>query len=288
MYEHLYVIGNGFDIAHGFDTRLSDFVTWMNDSSQIDFLSVEDYMDYDQLWYSFEDALANFDFGQLVEDSYPIEDTPQGEAKFIGDIQYLLDFCTKISPLLKEWLGTIDFNSYQCICNKLSNNAFYLTFNYTPTLEKLYKIPRNQILHIHGNLLFDEILICGHDNIEYVNELREMNNEYQGDYVEHNLLDLKHFYYSSTLKNVNEIIKKNVQFFQTLSNIKKIDILGHSLNTIDFPYFKIISSSINKNCIWRFHCYSDVDVSSARRLAMQLQINNYKIFTRDDAEYYMN
>lgn len=29
MYHRLYIIGNGFDIAHGYNTRFKNFLEWM-------------------------------------------------------------------------------------------------------------------------------------------------------------------------------------------------------------------------------------------------------------------
>jgi len=41
--------------------------------------------------------------------------------------------------------------------------AFFLTFNYTPSLQELYGVPDRRILHIHGEAnLPDSDLILGH------------------------------------------------------------------------------------------------------------------------------
>lgn len=43
-----------------------------------------------------------------------------------------------------------------------TDDAAFLTFNYTPTLETLYNIDENIIFHIHGKAGTDDELVLGH------------------------------------------------------------------------------------------------------------------------------
>ena len=43
----------------------------------------------------------------------------------------------------------LSITSYRPILN-LDKEAYSITFNYTETLEVLYKIPQESILHVHG------------------------------------------------------------------------------------------------------------------------------------------
>ncbi len=287
MFNRLYIIGNGFDIAHGYNTRFSNFLKWMQSYYPNDYCIFSNYFDDYLLWNNFEESLDTFDFGQFSYDHYPIEDTPQGEAKLIGDIEYSLSVFSKVSSLLSEWLQTIKYNEYKCISKSIFPNSWFLTFNYTSTLEVLYTIPQQNILHIHGSLSRKENLICGHNDIKIVKELKKQAEEYHDEYIEQELVNLEYQYFSITHKNVDEIIKQNSNFFQNLSSVNEIYILGHSLNTIDFPYFYKIKTEISSNCIWKIHCYSNDDKKAAYDLIKKLNIMNHKVIYVDEKDYYM-
>lgn len=82
-----------------------------------------------------------------------------------------------INDLFVDWvkneLGDIDFYGIKKpeIEAMIDSNAFFLSFNYTKTLELGYGINENQVCHIHGSVesLPNEI-IMGHGNDEPVTE----------------------------------------------------------------------------------------------------------------------
>jgi hypothetical protein len=58
-----------------------------------------------------------------------------------------------------------DFVEEICIDNEWSfKDSLFLNFNYTRTLEKLYNIAPDKVLHIHGNVLYSDIndILFGH------------------------------------------------------------------------------------------------------------------------------
>ena len=69
-----------------------------------------------------------------------------------------------------EWIKSIDIS---CIETDLyfPKSARFLSFNYTETLEEAYKIPKQQVLHIHGSRTnINEGFVIGHGNPRGVNE----------------------------------------------------------------------------------------------------------------------
>ena len=288
MFNRLYIIGNGFDIAHGYNTRFSNFIEWMQIFYPNDYCTFSTYFDEYLLWNDFEYSLDTFDFDQFSNDHYPIEDTPQGEAKFIGNIDYSLSVFSKISNFLSEWLSNIRYDENTHISKSIVPSSLFLTFNYTSTLELLYVIPQQNILHIHGSFSNKEELICGHNDIKIVRELKKRTDEYHDGYIDQELTNLEYQYFSTTYKDVDKIIKQNNTFFQSLSSVNNINILGHSLNSIDFPYFSRVKTEVSKNCIWNIHCFSNDDMNAANNLIKNLKIINYKIILKDERDYYMN
>ena len=58
-----------------------------------------------------------------------------------------------------KWAKSIEISHHKVI--SLNPNSIFLTFNYTDTLEELYAIPENQILHIHGLTSIEKPYYCG-------------------------------------------------------------------------------------------------------------------------------
>ena len=66
----------------------------------------------------------------------------------------------------RDWVNSIDINNCSRIEDyKFTEDNFYLTFNYTETLERIYDIPSTQICHIHGSrLVKGDDYVFGHNN----------------------------------------------------------------------------------------------------------------------------
>lgn len=124
--------------------------------------------------------------------------------------------------------------------NILSPDSVILNFNYTETIENLYKF-RN-ILHIHGRINDMHSIILGHR--EYVDQ--DYDLRFTGAYEIATLEeDLR--------KDVNKIINDNSNFFETLKNINEVYVYGFSFSKVDKPYIKKIIASIDKSAIWYLH-----------------------------------
>ena len=83
----LYIIGNGFDIHHGIDSKYSAFgkFLFVNDRETYNF--VEKYFAVeDDFWSDFEARLADFDAGSLIENA---SDFSFHTAQMIGTIQII-------------------------------------------------------------------------------------------------------------------------------------------------------------------------------------------------------
>ncbi len=164
------------------------------------------------------------------------------------DYQYELDRVVEaISKTLQErfaeWVRQLPTPSLSC-CNTgplpLDPNAFYLSFNYTQTLQLTYDIPNCQILHIHGKASDpSDRLILGHgwkrtasDSLNHDVDMSEADIRV----IEGN--EIVDGYFSATFKPTPQIIADNQTFFSNLKAIRQIYVMGHSLAEVDASIFR--------------------------------------------------
>ena len=64
-------------------------------------------------------------------------------------------------------------------------------------------------------------------------------------YAAQNAKDRFEHYYVANMKPTKRIIEDNGKFFESLSMIKKITVIGHSLSKVDMPYFEKVIDSLS-------------------------------------------
>ena len=155
----MYIIGNGFDLYHGRNSSYKDFKKFLAIKNPEVLEKLEDYLGGKSLWSDFEEALARLDTEKIVEEcenylqSYSVEDWKDS---YNHDYQYeinkRIDLITEeMRKLFTEWVLQIQLTE-EAYTKKiyLYNNSVFLSFNYTNTLEKLYKVQAKNILYIHN------------------------------------------------------------------------------------------------------------------------------------------
>lgn len=75
-------------------------------------------------------------------------------------------------------------------------------------------------------------------------------------------------------KPIEDILKQHNDFFLSLKSIETIEIVGHSCNKIDHPYFEKIVVSVGRNANWIFHYHDKEDLARKKMMASTLGINN--------------
>lgn len=274
----MYIIGNGFDLKHGMPTKYFDFKRWLLYNGRIDIIQELQKAfpvqsgDTFLLWSDFEKALGLYDINVVLnwslEDLFLTEFSIGGQV--IGTSDFLLN--TRLPDILNEafteWTCSIPLpNSPQKY--NLEGGAFFLSFNYTDTLEVLYGIPEENIIHIHGRASMKEKLVVGHN--------REIN---PSDYWDNRLDMRENNERMQRLMDMNELrkpcwklIEQNQVFFQKTSNVRDLYILGHSCAEIDLPYFRKIKESIDPKAIWHFSPYNDDDRYRIMNLLKMIEVN---------------
>lgn len=264
----LYIIGNGFDLYHGLPTRYSDFEQYLKIKNSVLHDRVEQFLfGLDEHWWNFEEALANLDTDQILDEasnflvSYGADDWSDS---YHHDYQYEINQITSdLSSRLKqefwEWISGVNLSDHKCSgILELKNNTVFLNFNYTRTLEDIYQVTANQILHIHGAV--DEDIVLGHDWKPERNQ-RQYNEDDDTRVIEgHELIQ---DYFRDTFKSTATLIEQNQIFFDSLNKLENIYVWGHSLSDVDLPYFEeIVRQTSLSQPEWRISYFSEEEFRS--------------------------
>lgn len=260
----LYIIGNGFDKHHDLNTGYSDFHKFVmryhpdieNDFEEYFQLRTNKDKDNKDLWSDFESDLGTFNWKSFFDEknNLDIQDESFRPSYVFGledDLKQATDeLIEKIRDAFEKWLKQISLESTDKKLD-LEEESVFLNFNYTLTLEKVYKISSKKIFHIHGDVETDQgCLTFGHN--QKLSEELELDEN--GDSNRTMFTDsenaAKHSFYAFQ-KPVGDIITKNKTFFESIRSINEIIILGHSLNPVDIPYFEEIKRQTKNTPKWK-------------------------------------
>lgn len=261
----LFVIGNGFDLAHGLKTSYQDFREYLIDeypeSSEEKFVMPEVYMLLDGRetfenieavsflmkilsevdggeWKDIEKSLGILDFSECFE-YIDYEKDSDGDIDFFKQAYVNESIASnivlptiKVSDYFSDWINAIQIDDTITLKEDFrsllkAEEDLFLTFNYTETLEKLYQV--KNICHIHGKL--GEELLFGHGNTN--------------DYCEDDMIS--YIGAENALREIHEAlrkdtigaIKRNINFFDNIDDsIDKIFSFGFSFSEVDLIYLK--------------------------------------------------
>ena len=286
--KKLYVIGNGFDVYHGLETRYTSFGVYLKKNYRETYeLLIEHYglsdlnPNYptsmsDPLWSEFETSMSLLNKNSVLEanmDAMPnySSDDFRDRDRYTLEIEMeriLGLLTTDLYKAFKEFILAVQFPQFDHSRSvNIDRNAVYLTFNYTDTLSKYYAIPDENVLFIHRKAdEHVEDLILGHgvdpENFKerpakppsgLSDDDLERWIEYQSDQYDYSFergKDAINQYFSATFKGTEQLIKNNEGFFAMLGNIDEVYVLGHSLADVDLPYFQKLEQSVRPDAQW--------------------------------------
>ena len=186
---------------------------------------------------------------------------------------------TDLQNEFSTWISQLKNGDRMYVVEIDRKNASFINFNYTPTLERLYGINASDILYIHGRSMLGGNLIFGHNLT-----VDKFIERWAGDYSEEEqeMLIEAADGLSIIYKDVNRIINKNTNYWESIKNIKKIHIWGLSISEIDMPYINHIRTIVNDNTEWEFSWYQPKDIDRIKQIIKALQIRNYNLITLKD------
>lgn len=298
-FKTLYVIGNGFDIHHGIKSSYRCYMEWLKENHKDDYQKVIDFYgdeaEKHEWWNEFETNLGYFDIRGKVENwSFRNQPTDRQLEKMRaidtmgGAWEAQVDIGGITSILKDSFHEWIDSLNHALSSNKIvidSQNAYFITFNYSLTLENVYKVPSDQILHIHGCLNDDEYII-GHgrtyaevkkDAEPYTSlpnsDKDDSNEEADDNEITENTKKEVVSQIMDAAKPTDEIIKKNKNIFEKLNEVNKLCIYGLSFSSVDEPYLNRIISSVAPNVELEASYYSLSDKESIEAFGQKYNLS---------------
>jgi len=271
----LFVIGNGFDIQHGIPSKYQDFHNFLKryypfhkDPAYIpggglvpklysygyqlhDIFQVFAYLDYtltlteeSDNWCDLESSLSKLhlieEFDTESDDPFTAvmyNESPENTIYYIGQCFHIL------YNLFDIWVNQIDITSvtpnesFQKLINP--EDDYFLTFNYTKTLEQIYNA--KNVFHIHG-VQGKKRKAFGH---------QKLDEDYIIKFCEKNLIPLSclegvKYLFEITEKDTRHIWESNAHYFNSLSTeIQEIYSYGFSFSLVDMIYVFAICHSID-------------------------------------------
>lgn len=279
--KEIYIIGNGFDLHHGLNTsyenykkylmkvnpdyvrQFDDFLkryVFVKDPVTEDGLSIEQWSELEK----YTEKIYEYDLNEILEKAVESAQTDADQAGYWHGVQYMCSVYSKwingIRTSFADWIKTIE-------CEKgrkdrslhLNKNALYLNFNYTSTLECLYDIPPENILHIHGDV--NHTIIFGNDkkpNKEIKDNTLPINHNRDADRrinesaeILNKVLRETNAYYKNTLS----LIAKNKEFFERIRKCDKIIFMGFGFGEEDANYVRevLYKSDSLKTVVLYYH-----------------------------------
>ena len=167
---------------------------------------------------------------------------------------------------------------------------YFLTFNYTNVLERVYQISSNRICHIHGGLTpyCKEKPILGHGNADKIDMYREKAKRADDEFDEgaKSIYNAIAKFYERILKDTNRQINIHRDFFENFSDITSVNIIGHSMSNVDLLYFQSVKLYSSDKIKWNIYCYDKDEQDSMKERLLSIGVMEEKIYMRDANEFW--
>jgi len=321
----LYICGNGFDLHHGYRTGYRDYRDFILKQHSHAFKAFEDFQYLDlsisDKWSDLEQSLT-INYEECIDDAineyYPDLNNDSDSRWYGIDIdleeqtKFIFDFTGRY---FLEWLANIDFSDPKSKIH-LNGSDYYITFNYTSTLEQVYKIASDNIFHIHGHVdllnirdMFDwftpsfttieEAEIAEQVRVDLINN-DTVRRQIQFGSVGNNIEVIKKemeekygyndFYTVSIEPGIKHIIEfcdsaskdleKNYAPLKSFINSKDINeviVMGHSIMGVDFPYYSDVIVPALRSRRWDFYWHSKDERDKIKLFIKQFSLKNFAL-----------
>ncbi|GAA77956.1 bacteriophage abortive infection AbiH family protein [Pseudoalteromonas sp. BSi20495] len=269
--NHLFIIGNGFDLWHNLPTNYKDFYQQYREYLN----QIEHYfpnsLQEEELWSDFENVLGKFDESILIDENdfmdFSGDDFPTQQMYGLEDAveDFSNNTIQSITRSFTTWINSINLES-SVQQMTFPDTAKFINFNYTSTLQQLYKIPVEHVYHIHGNVGQAKPLIFGHTKA--VTQAIAEEDSYYTVAINNGRRVLE-----VLRKPVADIIrdKLNPLLESSVKDISVITVIGHSLNKIDLPYFSRMVDQF-PDAHWQCYSYSLSEATAHRTVLEQIGI----------------
>lgn len=254
----LYVIGNGFDLHHKIPSRYSDFKSFC-EGKCCDFLLERYLPDLNpDTWSNFEKSLGK----QRIE--YLLDGLKRNKS-IQKDYDLGIDK-QQLDMIFGDWIIDLNKNitktKYHQLCEFVPDSIF-VSFNYTDTLEEIYEIAPNRILHLHGYIEpgtteehYFRGYIYGH-GLDKLDILRSISETLVPDECDRYDIMTEISYFGKRYQV--SLLRDWLRIF----DIDKIIVRGHSMDEIDAPYYRILLERY-PSAAWKIGFYDEEDEKNKR------------------------
>ena len=246
---------------------------------------METYLDTGDLWSNLEDSLGRLNYSMFLNpevidmwlDNFGAYDPDCQAADFFAAVETAIgptfNIPRELNYRFKKWVKTLKVESDDRPFSMLHGGYKVLNFNYTEFIETLYGAKRENVCYIHGcrktekGKKPDEIILGHKPGMEEEQwdkvELKpfKFKNPYKRYIMEAAMETAAReaaWYDESTTKKCGDIIKNHKDFFDGLSSIEEVFVIGHSLSEVDYPYFEEVRSRCDAKWHIGYHSLDDM------------------------------
>lgn len=168
-YKSLAIIGNGFDLAHGYNTKFDDFVKNTSDTD-LDMFRQFCFDEHITTWHEFEENIKLITFNLYQKNFVDDCDFNKISNKIVHLNEIFINIHTLLLDFLKMETNRFQVSKKQNIKKYINGKTKVVNFNYT----KVAEVYTSDIFYIHGSIDEDNIVL-GYD---YRDEPCLMSMEY--------------------------------------------------------------------------------------------------------------
>ena len=290
MSRKLFIIGNGFDLHHGLHSAYNDYKKFLQQTAPEMVEAFEELVsdkrpgDMDP-WKNVEGAF-NLDYDYIFDCILSYNNLAEPDRENPEDYEEQLkkavsDTTSFVSSFVKrffvDWVHCVSRES--CLVQDditVDAEDLFVSFNYTRTLENLYGVDEQKILHIHGSVGGD--LQFGTSQISLSTIQRQIEDERNRtrNYEEPMVNAVGNF--MEDIELCFKDIKRNYSILRDFINgaeINEVEIMGASLGLDDMPYYTDILVPAFRDKRWIFRCHGDADNRAAIDFVLQNDISNW-------------
>lgn len=277
-FKKLAVIGNGFDRALGVPSSYGDFRAYFGRltrpwSAEVDDELAEIYQVVGRAagpeWQDFEEALGEIDLPrEVAELDYADQgDLSELEGLMQAGSEYADTFRTRLSDVFTDWIHDLpgpDASQATSSLRALVDEADgLLVFNYTRTLEDLFGVPPNKVLHVHG-------VVDGPGELYFGCPPPHSSRDAGGSYSVS--LEARSAALSGLITALTKVPRLELlgTFLANAGSLSAITSFGFSFGEADYEYTSAIVGKCNGDTVWTAHCHSAADADRARQTLGEL------------------
>ncbi|MGI9821947.1 bacteriophage abortive infection AbiH family protein [Agromyces sp. Marseille-Q5079] len=256
----LFVLGNGFDLQHGLPTRYDPDLKALALKAERFPGEWESYSIEGDLWSDVEAQLAHPDVDLVLEHlgQYCPDYSSDRESDrdgVIHEAEQLLTFpLDEFAQNADDELdGVTPLHKFSGLFGR---DDYFLTFNYTHTLERLYGADPSRVLHIHGEVGVSRLML-GYTpgSLQGTEVLRKWDDEESFEFYQSRAYGAvaqrlatfeKPYQHEALIEFTCQISRRPAQVF----------VYGHSFGSVDRPYFEHVARRFI-NVPWTVAAYNE-------------------------------